>query len=66
MYNVLLNCILNSAFLYHCLTPLIKRFLSMRDMLNVQFTGLRSYSGLFCLSVCFINKVCTEFSPPVH
>ncbi len=33
-------------------------------MLNVQFSGLCSYSRLFCLSV-FINMVCTEFAPSV-
>ncbi len=64
MYNLLINFIPNLAF-YTNLSPLIKHFLSVGDTLNLQFTVLRSYSGLFCLSLCVINKMCTEFSPPV-
>ncbi len=64
MYNLLINFIPNLAF-YTNLSPLIKHFLSVGYTLNLQFTVLRSYSGLFCLSLCVINKMCTEFSPPV-
>ncbi len=69
VYRLFINklySLLNSAILYHCLSPLIKCFLLMGyKMLTVQFSRLCSYSGLFCLSVCFITKVCTEFGPPV-
>ncbi len=56
VYSVLLITVYRIRAFY-CLSPLNKCFLSMGDnMLNVQFSGLCSYSRLFCLSV-FINMV---------
>ncbi len=33
--------------------------------LNMQFSGLHSYSVFFCSSLCFINTACTELDHPV-